>query len=114
MTINWTGAAGTALSICVLLGPFVYKDRRTNGASRVRAILDVGLIFLLLVLWIVGGSNALYGLGMVVDEPPQILGSGGYDPGRSHTEHWRPQYLAVGLVLMAVAWTIGKLNELRN
>ena len=114
MTINWTGAIGTALGICAFLGPFAYKDRRSKGGSHFRAILDVALLFLLLVLWIAGGSNALYGIGLVVDEPPQILGGGGYDPGRSHVEHLRLPYLAVGLVLMAAAWTIGKVSELRK
>ena len=87
MTINWTGAICTALGICVFLGPFAYKDRRSKSGSHIRAILDVTLVFILLVLWVVGGSNALYGIGFVVDEPPQILGSGGYDPGSSHMEH---------------------------
>jgi len=114
MTINWSGAIGAALGICIFLGPFAYKDQRAKGGSHFRAILEVGLVFVLLLLWIAGGSNALYGIGLVVDEPPQILGSGGYDPGQSHLEHVRVPYLVLGLVLMAASWTIGKLSELRR
>ena len=114
MTINWTGAIGTALGICVFLAPFAYKDRRSKGGSHLWAILEVALVFLLLVLWIAGASNALYGIGLVVDEPPQILGSGGYDPGRSHMEHLRLPYLAVGLALMAAGWITGKVMELHK
>ena len=114
MTVNWTGAIGTALGICLFLGPFAYKDRRSKGGSHVRAILDVGLVFVLLLLWITGGSNALYGLGLVIDEPPQILGSGGYDPGQSYWEHVSVPHLLLGLAIMAAAWIIGKLSELRK
>jgi|SRR5213080_2023151 len=114
MTINWGGAVASALGICIFLGPFAYKDRRSKGGSHFRAILDVGLVFVLLVLWIVGGSNALYGLGIIIDEPPQILGSGGLDPGQRHFEHVRVPYLMLGLVLMAAGLVIGKLSELRR
>ena len=69
------------------------------------------MLFLIVVLWIAGVSTALYGIGLVVDERPQILGSGGCDPGRRHVEHLRLPHLAVGLMLMAAAWTIGKTVE---
>ncbi|MCX6866545.1 MAG: hypothetical protein NTV46_10070 [Verrucomicrobia bacterium] len=103
MTINWTGAVGTAMGTWVIAGPFVYKRCRSSGESKFRAIVEVALVFVLLVLWIVGGSNALYGIGQVVVDPPQILGSGGIDPGHSHMEHLRVPYLAVGLAMMAAA-----------
>jgi hypothetical protein len=114
MTVSWSGAIGSALGICIFLGPFAYKDRRAKGGSHFRAILDVGLVFVLLVLWIAGGSNALYGMGIIIDEPPQILGSGGYDPGRSHLEHVRVPHVVLGVILMAAAWGIGRLAELRR
>ena len=114
MTISWTGAIGTALGTCVIVGPFVYSRCRSNGDPQFRSILEVALVFVLLVLWIVGGSNALYGLGYVVDQPPQILGSGALDQGRSHMEHLRVPNLGVGLVLMAAAWTIGALFQRRE
>lgn len=114
MTITWSGAIGSALGICIFIGPFAYKERRSRGGSHFRAILDVGLLFLLLLLLIVGGCNALYGIGIVIDEPPQILGSGGYDSGRSHVEHVRVPYLVLGLILIVAAWVIGKLSELRK
>ena len=114
MTINWSGASAGALGICIFLGPFVYKVRRSKGDTHFRAILEVGLVFVLLVLWIVGGSNALYGIGIVVDEPPQILASDAYDLGHSHFEHVRVSYLVLGLVLIAAACVIGKFMELRR
>jgi hypothetical protein len=112
MKISWSGAIGTALAICVFLGPFAYKDQRSKGGSPFCAILYVGLVFVLVLLWIAGGSNALYGVGLVIDEPPQILGSGGYYPGQSHWEHARLPHLLLGLAMMAAAWIIGKLTEL--
>jgi len=112
MKINWAGIIGTALGICVFLGPFAYKNQRSKVDSPFRAILYVGLVFVLLVLWIAGGSSALYGVGLVIDEPPQLLGSGGYDPGQSHWEYARLSYLLLGLVMMATAWIIGKLTEI--
>jgi len=114
MRINWGGAVASALAICIFFGPFAYKHRRSKGGSHFRAILDVGLVFVLLVLWIVGGSNALYGLGIVIDEPPQILGSGGLDPGQRHFEHVRVPNLMLGLTFMTAGWAIGRLSELRR
>jgi hypothetical protein len=114
MTINWSGAIGTALGISVFLGPFAYKDRRSKGGSHFRSIPEVGFVSVLLLLWIAGGSNALYGVGLVIDEPPQILGSGGYDPGQSHWEYVRVPHLLLGLAMMAAAWIIGKLSELHK
>lgn len=111
MTINWSGVIGTALGICVFIGFFAYKDQRSKGSSPFHAILYVGLVFVLLLLWIAGGSNALYGVGLIIDEPPQLLGSGGYDPGQSHWEHARLPHLLVGLAMMAAAWIIGKLTD---
>ncbi len=70
MVIDWASAAGTAAEICAFFGPFTYKDRK-QGGSHVRAALDVGFLFIVLLLWIVGASN---GLGYVIDEPPEILG----------------------------------------
>ena len=111
MVVDWPGAAGTAAGICIFFGPFAYKERRDSGGSHVRAALDVGLVFIVLLLWIVGASNALYGLGYVIDEPPEILGSGGLDAGQSHLEHMRPSHFFLGLVLMAAGWVVGRLAE---
>ncbi len=114
MVVNWTGAAGTAAGICVFFGPFAYKDRREKGGSHVRAALDVGFVFVLLVLWIVGASNALYGLGYVIDRPPEILGSGGLDDGESHLEHMRFSYFIFGLALMTAGWLLGRFYQSRR
>jgi hypothetical protein len=113
MIVNWLTAAGTAAGICIFLGPFAYKERRNKGGSRFRAGLDVGLLFVLLLLWIVGGSNALYGLGYVIVEPPDILGSGGLDVGQSHFGHIRLSNLFLGLALMVAGWLLGRLSERR-
>ena len=112
MTLNWEGAIGTTLGILIFLGPFAYKDRRSRGSSHFLAIMEVGMLFVILLLLIVGGSNALYGLGVVIDEPPQILGSGGYYPGQRHFEDVSIPHLVLGLVLMAAAWILGTLAKL--
>ena len=114
MVVNWPGAAGTALGICAFLGPFAYKDRRNKGGSHFRAALTVCLLFVLLLLCILGGSNALYGVGVVIDEPPEILGSGGLDAGQSHFEHIRIPHLMIGLALMPAAWLLGRFAESRR
>ncbi len=114
MVVNWPGAAGTAAGICVFFGPFAYKDRRNKGGSQFRGVLDIGLLFVLLLLWIVGASNVLYGLGYVIDEPPEILGSGGLDPGQSHSEHIRLSNVFLGLLLMVAGWVLGRLSERRT
>lgn len=114
MVVNWLGAAGTALCICAFLGPFAYKGQRDKGGSHFRATLDVGLVFVLLLLWIVGGTNVLYGVGLVIDEPPEILGSGGLDAGQSHFEHVRIAHLVFGLALIGGAWLLGRFSELRG
>ena len=112
MDINWGGFAGTALGVCIFLGPFAYKERRVKGGSHARATLDVVLVFGLLFLWIAGGSIALYGFGIVIDEPAQPLGSGGLKPAEAHTEVVRSMYLLLGVGLMAAGWVIGKISEL--
>ena len=111
MTVDWRGAAGTATGICIFFGPFAYKDARSSGGSRVRAVLAVGVLFIVLLLWILGASNALYGLGYVIDEPPEILGSGGLDLGTSHFEHVRPWHLLLGLMFMFIGSVFGKIAE---
>jgi hypothetical protein len=58
----------------VFLRTFHIQGQAKQGGSHVRAALDVGLLFIVLLLWIVDASNALYGLGYVIDEPPEILG----------------------------------------
>jgi hypothetical protein len=56
----------------------------------------------------------MYGMGIIIDEPAQILGSGGYEPAQTHTEHVRIFYLLLGLGLMAAGWIIGKYFESRK
>jgi hypothetical protein len=90
------------------------KTDERSGGSHVRAALDVGLLFAVLLLWILGASNALYGLGYVVDEPPEILGSGGLDAGQSHFEHIKVSHFFLGLALMAAGWVVGRLVESRK
>jgi hypothetical protein len=114
MDISWGGFAGSALAICVFLGPFVYKGRRSKGGSHFRATLDVMLVFMILFLLIAGGSIALYGLGIVIDKPAQQLGSGGYEPAETHSEIVRVKYLLLGVGLIAAGWVIGKISELRE
>jgi len=72
------------------------------------------VLFGILLLWITGGSSAMYGMGIIIDEPAQILGSGGYEPAQTHTEHVRIFYLLLGLGLMAAGWIIGKYFESRK
>lgn len=114
MVVNWPGAAGTAFGICAFLGPFAYKDRRNKGGSHFRAALNVGLLFVVLLLWTLGASNALYGLGYVIDEPPEILGSGGLGAGQSRFEHIRLSHFFVGLTLMVAGWLLGRIGESRK
>jgi len=112
MDINWGLFAGSALAICIFLGPFMYKERRRKGGSHIRATLDVAMVFVIIFLLIAGGSSVLYGLGIVFDKPAQIFGSGGYEPAETHTEIVRVRYLLLGMGLIGVGWVIGKVSDL--
>ena len=112
MDINWGVFAGSALGVCIFLGPFAYKDRRRKGGSHIQATLAVALVFGVLFLWIAGGGITLYGLGIVIDKPAQMLGSGGFEPAETHSEMVRGMYLLLGIGLMAAGWVIGKVSEL--
>ena len=112
MDINWAAFVGTAIAICIFLCPFAYKDRREKGGSHIRATLDVLLVFGIIFLLIAGGSIALYGIGIVIDEPAQQLGSGGYESAKTHTEIVRFKYLLLGLGLIAAGLIIGKISEI--
>jgi hypothetical protein len=111
MNISWGALIGTSIGICIFLGPFAFKDRRSKGGSNIRASIDVICLLGIVFLWVAGGRSLLYGLGIVVDEPPEIDASGGYQSAQTHSEHVRVSYLALGVGFIAAAWFIGKLYE---
>ena len=112
--INWGAFVGITIAICICIGPFAYKDRRTKGGTHFRAALDVLLVFAIVLLWVAGGSITVYGLGIVFDRPAQTLGSGGFSPAETHMETVRGAYVLLGLGLMAAGYAIGKVCELRK
>jgi hypothetical protein len=113
-TINWAAFLGSAVAICIFIGPFAYRDRRAEGGTHCQAVLAVVLVFALVFLWIAGASSIIYGIGVVIDNPAQPLGSGGYLSAETHLEPSRAAYILLGLGLMAAAFLIGKVCELRR
>ena len=114
MDINWGAFVGTAIAICICIGPFAYKDRCTKGGTHFRAALDVLLVFVIVFLWVAGGSITLYGLGIIIDSPAQPLGSGGFLPAETHMETAKVAYVLLGLGLMAAGFVIGKMSEMQK
>ncbi len=111
MHLNWTSIAIGVLGIYLFCAPFAYKESRERGDGYASAALYTILGYVLFFLWIAGAADALYGIGMVIDRPGQICGSGGVELGEGHWEHPKPVNLAVGVGLMAAGWVIGKAAE---
>jgi len=111
MRLNWANIAIGILGIYIFYAPFAYKYSRQKGSGHVQAFFYTILMYVLFFLWIAGAAETLYGIGMVIDAPTEICGSGCVEEGKGHWEHPQPDNLMVGLGLMAGGWIIGKMAE---
>lgn len=109
--VDWGHLALYALGFYVLLAPFAYKFARDKGNRRIMAVMFAGLLYVLIFLWVAGGSLTLYGVGMVFDRPAKSCGIGCIEPSAGHWEAPNFSILILGLAIILAAWWLGRAME---
>jgi hypothetical protein len=109
--IDWTHLGLYSLVFYVPIAPFAYKFARDKAVGRAAALAISASAYVLVFLWIAGGSLAVFGMGMAFDRPGGSCGIGCIDPAEGHWQMPNFKFLLIGLLLIAAAWWLGKAME---